>query len=205
MSRVLALFLACLFAASLHAVELGATLQSVIDEKGEPTSRMQMGDTTVLNYADLTVKLKEGKVVSFKEVSANDSAVRTTSRVAPGQWTTSYSSAMTQAQEEGRHVLLYFTGSDWCGWCKKLSSEVLSEPEFLEYAGEKLVLVKLDFPQGIPQSAEIKEQNRILAKQHAIEGYPTVVVLNPRGKVLGRLGYQPGGARAFVNRLKRML
>jgi protein disulfide-isomerase len=204
MSRIFVLLLSCLFTASLHAVELGATLQAVIDEKGEPTSRMQMGDTTLLNYADLTVKLKEGKVVSVKEVTTRDSAVRTTSRVAPGQWTTSYSSAMTQAQEQGRNVLLYFTGSDWCGWCKKLSSEVLSQPEFLEYAGEKLVLVKLDFPQEIPQSAEIKEQNRILAKQHGIEGYPTLVLVNPRGKVLGRLGYQPGGARPFVNRLKRM-
>jgi len=204
MSRFLALlFLCTLLGAPLRAVEIGATLQAVLEEKGEPVSRMQMADTVLLNYADVTIKLKDGKVVSVKELAAEETAVRTTTRVPGGQWTTSYTSAMTQAQEDGRQVLLYFTGSDWCSWCKKLNTEVLSQPEFLEYAREKLVLVKADFPENLPQSAELKEQNRLLAKQHGIEGYPTIVVLNARGKVLGRLGYQPGGARPFVNRLKR--
>lgn len=118
--------------------------------------------------------------------------------IGPGVWTTNYPAALTQARGTDSKVFLFFTGSDWCGWCKRLDREILSTPEFKAYAAKKLILVKLDFPHGIPQSDAEKAQNEQLAQRFNVEGFPTVIVLNGRGKQVGRLSYQPGGPAPFI-------
>ena len=198
--RLLAVFLFAFLRAL--AVEEGTSLEDAITEKGEPSSRMQLGDTTILIYPDETIKVREGKVISVKAVGPQTEN-RTTVTTAPGEWTTSYASAMAQAKEGNRRVLLFFTGSDWCGWCKRLNAEVLSTAEFRAYAEKKLVLVKLDFPHQLPQTQQVQAQNSQLQQKYEIGGYPTIIILDSRGKYLGRLGYQEGGAKAYVNRLKR--
>jgi S1-C subfamily serine protease len=53
----------------LMAVEIGDTRQSVVAEKGTPAGQMAAGNLEVLRFADLTVKLRDGKVVSIDKVS----------------------------------------------------------------------------------------------------------------------------------------
>ena len=55
--------------------------------------------------------------------------------------TTDYKAALEQAKADDRRVFLFFTGSDWCGWCKRLNREILSTSEFNKFADDKLVLV----------------------------------------------------------------
>ena len=119
-------------------------------------------------------------------------------------WGENYEKATTQAKSENKLVLLDFTGSDWCPWCIKLDKEVFSQPEFKEYAAKNLVLMEVDFPQTKPQAANIKSQNDRLQTKYKIEGYPTVVVLNAQGKKVGELGYQAGGAKAFIAELDKL-
>ncbi|HEY0944601.1 MAG TPA: thioredoxin family protein [Opitutaceae bacterium] len=203
--RRLFLVLSSCAAVPLFAVKEGDSQADVLAEKGQPRSRMTAGETVVFTYADATIKLKAGKVVSIKPAgSAADAVASSTLTLPSGQWTTNYQSALTVAKAENRKVFLFFTGSDWCGWCKKLDGEVLTKPEFKAYAGEKLILVKLDFPRQIPQSAQLKAQNRGLSQQYKIEGFPTVVVLSAEGKEVGRLGYQPGGPKAFIGELEKL-
>ena len=52
--------------------------------------------------------------------------------------------AIALAKAEKKVVLLDFTGSDWCGICKRLNKEVFSTPEFVQYAAKNLVLVEVD-------------------------------------------------------------
>jgi len=117
-------------------------------------------------------------------------------------WQTDYAAALAQAKAEKRHVFLFFTGSDWCGWCKRLNKEILSTPEFAEYSKEKLILVELDFPKKRKLPATVKAQNAKLADKFKIEGYPTVIVLDSSGTKVGDLGYQEGGPGPFIARLK---
>ena len=63
-------------------------------------------------------------------------------------WTHDMQAAMKQAAEEKKDLLLDFTGSDWCGWCIKLDSEVFSKDAFQSSAPKNCVLVKLDYPQN---------------------------------------------------------
>jgi thioredoxin-related protein len=123
---------------------------------------------------------------------------------AAGGWDDDYEKALARAKTEKKLVLLDFTGSDWCGWCIKLEKEVFSKSEFKTYARENLVLVEVDFPQGKRQSAKLKAQNEKLKNEFEIQGYPTLIVLNSEGKKVAQLGYEPGGPKPFVEKLKEL-
>jgi thioredoxin-related protein len=106
---------------------------------------------------------------------------------------------LDQAAKQDKMVLLDFTGSDWCGWCIKLRKDTFSKPEFQKFAEEKLVLVELDFPRAREQNADLKKQNQELAEKFGIEGFPTLVLLDPKGtEVTRNIGYLAGGPEGFA-------
>jgi thiol:disulfide interchange protein len=200
---ILALALSAL---PLAAVEIGNTYDQVVAEIGAPSSKMVLGDVLVLNYPDKTIKLRDSKVIAIKPVSAHAATENVVAAplAAAGRWTSDYAAALTQAKTEKRKVLLFFTGSDWCVWCKRLDKEVLSTNEFATYARDNLILVKLDFPHETPQAPQLKAQNQKLSEKYKIEGFPTIVVLNSEGKTLSTLGYEEGGATPYVKKLKSL-
>jgi protein disulfide-isomerase len=202
------------------ALRIGDTLEQVIAEKGQPTNKLQAGPNTILTYRDGSVKIRDNKVVAIKSTKElTEANVKGTPPSAPGSspsvrpvataanseaWQTDYEAALAQARNEGKQVFLFFTGSDWCGWCKRLDREILTTTEFKNYAAGKLVLVKLDFPRTVPVPDQLKEQNNRLATQHNIRGFPTIVVLDGSGKPLGRLGYMEGGPAGFISKLQSL-
>ncbi|HTQ31460.1 MAG TPA: thioredoxin fold domain-containing protein [Opitutaceae bacterium] len=114
-------------------------------------------------------------------------------------WFTDYQAAAKQASAENRPMLLDFTGSDWCPWCIKLDQEVYSQPTFIDFARQHLVLVKLDFPRQKQLPVAEKNQNRTLAKKFDVHGYPTSVLLDAQGNKLGQYeGYMEGGPHAYI-------
>ena len=122
---------------------------------------------------------------------------------AEAEWLTDFSKASALAKAENKKILLDFTGSDWCGWCVKFNKEVLSKPEFIEYAAKNLVLVELDFPRKMQLPAELKKANESLQSKYNVDGFPTFVVLNSQGKEIGRQeGYSEGGPKAFIAKLE---
>jgi thioredoxin-related protein len=126
------------------------------------------------------------------------------SQSAKAGWLTSYEKAQREAEAQNKLLLMDFTGSDWCGWCIMLDREIFSKPEFKEYASKNLVLLEIDFPKSKQMPAEIVAQNRHLAMQYQIQAFPTVVVLDGRGKVVGALGYMKGGPGAFIAELEKL-
>jgi protein disulfide-isomerase len=119
-------------------------------------------------------------------------------------WLTDLPKAQAKAKEENKLVLMDFTGSDWCGWCIKLKKEVFSKPAFEAYAKKNLVLVEVDFPRTKAQPSALKKANEALSKKYAIEGYPTIVVLDSTGMKLGTLEYMPGGPDVFLAELDKL-
>jgi thioredoxin-related protein len=120
------------------------------------------------------------------------------------KWRTDLPKAIEEAKAENKLVMVDFTGSDWCGWCIKLDKEVFSQTAFIDYANKNVVPVKIDFPRKLEQSEELKKANRALQQKYNIKGYPTIVVLNSEGKEIGRLGYEPGGPKAFIRSLEKV-
>ncbi len=121
------------------------------------------------------------------------------------KWYDNLEQAESVALKEGKPVLINFTGSDWCVWCKKLRTEVFSQDDFINYAKDNLILVKVDFPEKIEQSEATKFYNNQLAQKFGVQGFPTIVLLDSRGTVMGITGYQPGGADAYVQHIKSYL
>lgn len=120
-------------------------------------------------------------------------------------WLTDFEEAKTQAAARKVPILIDFSGSDWCGWCIKLDQEVFSQPEFKAYAKENLILFLADFPNQKAQSAEVKRQNQNLSAQYGVQGFPTVLLLDSTGKVIGKTGYKPGGPAKYIKHLKSLL
>ena len=97
-------------------------------------------------------------------------------------WLTDFEAAKKQAAKEKKTILMFFTGSDWCGWCKKLHADVLEKKDFQEFAKDNVILLELDFPSSIPQSDELKKQNKALGEKFKVSGYPTMVLVASDGE-----------------------
>ena len=121
-------------------------------------------------------------------------------------WLTDFEKAKATAKEQDKHILMDFSGSDWCGWCIKLDKEVFQHKEFKDYAKENLILMLADFPSDKSnQSPDLIKQNEALAKEFGVRGFPTVFILGPDGSIVGKTGYQQGGPEAYVTHIKKII
>ena len=123
-------------------------------------------------------------------------------------WQTDYEQALATAKAAKKCVLLDFTGSDWCGPCIEMNKVVFSQTAFLNFAKANLVLVEVDYPRNKVLPEKVKKQNQLLLHQYSIDksGYPTVILLDPDGKILGQLegygGETPSDIIAWIEKLR---
>lgn len=121
------------------------------------------------------------------------------------EWLVDVPTALQKAKAENKIVLLDFTGSDWCGWCMKLESEVFSNPQFIAFARANLIMVELDYPHTKPQSDALKRDNADLARQYGVTGFPTIILLNGSGAQLDKtVGYITSGLPGYLERFKKI-
>jgi len=120
-------------------------------------------------------------------------------------WGTDFAAAKKTAAKKKLPICAIFTGSDWCPWCRKLNSEVLSTDEFKKYAKDNLVLFTADFPQHKKLPEKAAKQNQELFEKYHLEGFPTVLLLDADGNELARTGYRPGGAGFYIEHIRGLL
>jgi thioredoxin-related protein len=148
--------------------------------------------------------VKKHRLVLFLAAAAPTFLTASLARADSG-WLSDYKRAQQEAKAGNKFILLNFTGSDWCPWCKKFNKEILSQSQFKDYAKENLVLMEVDFPREKLQSTELKRQNQDLAQQYQVEGFPTIVVLGGDGQKLWQYdGYFPDGPAAFIAQLEKL-
>lgn len=118
-------------------------------------------------------------------------------------WHINLEEAVEIAKAENKNILVNFTGSDWCIWCKKLTAEVFSKEKFSEYANENLVLVKLDFPRKktLPESEQ--QYNYRLLTKYGVRGFPTILLLDSEGKLVQQTGYVQGGVENYIKHIEK--
>ena len=122
-------------------------------------------------------------------------------------WHTDLTKATDISIKENKPLFLFFTGSDWCGWCTRWQNEVFKTPELISWAKKNVVLVELDFPKRKEQADAIKMQNAQLQQQLQVRGYPTVWFVSAAktadAKVnlnaLGSTGYVAGGPQVWID------
>ena len=128
------------------------------------------------------------------------------------EWHTDVNKAVNLSVQTGKPLFFFFTGSDWCGWCKKLVKEVFVKKEFKSWATKNAILVELDFPRRTPISEDLKKQNRELGQIFGVRGYPTGWFVTPTivdGKVNfnkhGSQGYVAGGPKSWIAGANKIL
>ena len=122
-----------------------------------------------------------------------------------GIWTVNMDFAKKIAKEKDLNLLILFTGSDWCHWCKKLNEEVFSQDEFQQDVVKQFVPVKLDFPSAVKFPEEIRKSYEAEMKKYGVRGYPTVVLTDCEGNAFAVCGYQPGGAEGYLTLLNNLV
>ncbi|RMG87053.1 MAG: thioredoxin family protein, partial [Bacteroidetes bacterium] len=113
---------------------------------------------------------------------------------APPEWKTDFDAAVEEAynSETQKFVFVLFTGSDWCLPCMQLKNQVLEKEAFLEFARQRLVLVKVDFPRlemnKLPRWQE--KYNESLAREYNPDHiFPLIAIVNEHEELLGTLFY----------------
>lgn len=120
-------------------------------------------------------------------------------------WNNNLDKAIDISAKTHKPLMLFFTGSDWCGWCKRLQSEVFAKPEFVAWAKNNVVLVEVDFPRRTPLAPELQTQNSQLQQFFEVQGYPTVWLVTASRNAdkinfnkLGSTGYVAGGPTTWL-------
>lgn len=103
------------------------------------------------------------------------------------KWTDSFEEAKKIARKKNKPILVFFTGSDWCGPCKMLQQDFFNTDKFVELAGKNLVLYEADFPRRTDiVSSEQKNTNFQLQGKYSVKGYPTIIFIDYQGNEIGR-------------------
>lgn len=105
-------------------------------------------------------------------------------------WIANFDDAKEIAHSQNKPILIFFTGSDWCGICKVLNKDFLKSEKFTQIANEKLVLYKADFPR---RTDIVNEQQKLVnikldnkySKTRNKRSFPTIVFINAKGVELG--------------------
>ena len=117
-------------------------------------------------------------------------------------WLTDVSQAIEQSKVSGKPIFAFFTGKEWCSWCKKLERQILSKEQFINYAKENLVLLELDFPRG---RRNLPQKQIELARKFNIRGYPTVILMDSSTNKIAKTGYESMSPEQYVDHVKVLL
>ena len=98
-------------------------------------------------------------------------------------WSSTFKKALKKSKKEKKPVLIYFTGSDWCGPCKILDDKLFHTKKFKTLADKNLILLEVDIPRrkDLVAPAKLKE-NLYLQKKYRVKAFPTLMMVNHRGK-----------------------
>ena len=106
------------------------------------------------------------------------------------QWQKDLDIGLKEAAQQNKKVLLFFSVPEHCDTCVKLEQKVFKSPEFLAFASDNYVLVKIDFSyeqEGL--SKDQLEKNLLIVEKYNKDGFfPHVVVLNKEAKIAGKAG-----------------
>lgn len=132
-----------------------------------------------------------------------------------GPWEESSTIARQRSAREGKPLLIWFTDSQMSPMCKALSQELFSTNEFGDWATDKLVRLRVDaanvksddsnssLDDSEAYRLEVKSYYAELKKRYKVMGYPSLIMLNPSGEVVGQYrGYKRGGSQFLWGQLK---
>lgn len=102
----------------------------------------------------------------------------------PISWLQDFSEALQKARRFKKPILVDFY-TDWCGPCKVMEERTYTDAEVVQLS-DQFICVRIN-----------GDQNRALVRRFNVQSYPTLLLLDSRGKEQSRLiGYQPASVLA---------
>lgn len=124
----------------------------------------------------------------FKFMNAQDSVALSIHNLS---WEQQYDVAKKLAKSTKKPVLIFFTGSDWCGPCKMLVTDFFETDKFKKIAESEFVLYEADSPRNrnLVTKSQVSDNN-ILKSKYDVSTFPTIIIVDKNGKLLGKMkGY----------------
>ena len=107
---------------------------------------------------------------------------------------------------ENKNILIYFSGSDWCGPCIKFKNKFIETDVFKSYAENHLLVYNADFPRKKANQLSKEEisQNEKIADMYNPHGnFPFIVLVNSTGNILKQWdGLLNVSVEEFIKELK---
>lgn len=132
------------------------------------------------------------QIVWVCSVLAGAAASATAARAQEVQWRFDYNAARKEAAQKGL-PLVVDVGTPGCTWCVRLDLTTFRDPTVVKVMNEQFIPLKIN-----------AEQDAVLVQKMRISNYPTVVLADSEGKILGMMeGYKE--APGFLENLQRAL
>mgnify|MGYP006431881425 CR=1 FL=1 len=108
---------------------------------------------------------------------------------------------LVEASKEARKPLvMLFTGSEWCPPCQKMARDIFATEKWRTFVDEGMHFVVYDFPRGGGASDAEAERRRAMAERFNIEGFPTLITIDPEdGEMRRRVGFHGGEASEYID------
>lgn len=118
-------------------------------------------------------------------------------------WETDYQIAFKRAQLQKKPLLVFFSGSDWCIWCRKLEIELFNSDVVSEKLDHWAIPVYLDFPQEKQLKPTQERANRILKERWNVNDFPTVLLISQKTeKIIWRHSYIKIDAAEYLDTIR---
>lgn len=120
--------------------------------------------------------------------------------------TLNFEQSLEKARTENKNVLLFFSGSDWCGPCVKFKKHFVETDQFKTFSTANLIVYNADFPRlkknQLP--ADVTLQNEKLAEKYNNNGlFPLILLLNNKGEIVKKWEQYPSETlEDFIAKLK---
>lgn len=103
-------------------------------------------------------------------------------------WLTDLDAAKAEAGQYGLPILLLYTAPSWCGYCRKLDDQLITQKEFQAYADQNLVLVLVDYSDR-EEGKRWEELHKALVEACPVNGFPHSYLLTGGAERLGSVQY----------------
>ena len=100
-------------------------------------------------------------------------------------------SLVTQAQEENKHILVYFH-QPYCGYCRRMKNNTLNDSAVKEKIKKDFIYVDIDIREdGTVVLNDFKGSKREFARYLDYDAYPSTVFIDKNGEMIyAQAGYQ---------------
>lgn len=110
-------------------------------------------------------------------------------------YTGTWEEANEMAANENKYIFVD-AYTEWCGWCKVMDKKTFTDPAVVSFLHENFIPMKIDFEDSL---------GMVLGMKFRVWAYPTTIVFNPKGQLVGKISGYNDDNSDYINSLKKLI